>query len=287
MIWKTGVMISILSMFCAQAWACEACQGTWDFKKTAEHADAVIVGQKVGEQRAEKPEWIDVNVLQVLKGGISEKKIRISSWYGMCSYGIQADDKRYVVLLVKPSQGHAYYDAVNYGCAVKALPVDNGSVQLYKEWIPVSALPERWADKKDALNEFLTTDFKSVAKFKDLPENVRKNFLEGYDVRYLVDASKFIADPGERFNSVDTIEPGTPSDTPFRRLLVAGISLGQCFVYYEQGGRGYSRHLIVYDLTKNAVKRSFSGHCFEQNVRDVGQLKALIKSGGFREETKA
>lgn len=129
--------MSVFLTLSSSLWACESCTHPWNFEKTVEHADAVIVGQKVSEQRSDSPEWIDVRVMQVLKGNIQDQKIRLASWYGMCSFGIVVDDKPHVMLLVNSdkSQGKLYYDAVNDGCAVKVLLVENGKVQLNGEEI--------------------------------------------------------------------------------------------------------------------------------------------------------
>ena len=129
---KPIMLTNVFLMLTSSLWACTPCTDTWDFKKTAENADAIIVGQKVSEQRSNSPEWIDVRVTQVLKGNIQDQKIRIASWYGMCPFGIVADDKPYAMLLVNSnkSQGRLYYDAVNYGCAVKTLVVEKGKVKL-------------------------------------------------------------------------------------------------------------------------------------------------------------
>ena len=129
----------------SRLWACEPCADIWNVEKTAQQADAVIIGQKIAEQRPDSPEWIDVRVLRVLKGNVPDQHIRIASWYGMCSYGIVIDEHTYVMLLVgsDKSQGRAYYDAVNYGCAVTTLPVQDDAVTIGDETIPLSALAAR------------------------------------------------------------------------------------------------------------------------------------------------
>lgn len=53
--------------------------------------------------------------------------ITVNSWDGMCDYGIIADEKEYLMILVrKPEQ----YDAVNNGCSVKQGVVEGGKVNL-------------------------------------------------------------------------------------------------------------------------------------------------------------
>jgi hypothetical protein len=148
---KTEKSLGTLFIFAAlifssgAAWACEACQSPWDFDKSAEAASLVIVGQKVGQQRESLPEWSDVRVQKTLKGTVPKQVIRVRSWYGMCSYGIVVDDKSYVMLLVEPTAQNPYYNAVNYGCSVKTLPVEGDSVSINRETVSLEKLTARLA----------------------------------------------------------------------------------------------------------------------------------------------
>lgn len=100
------------------AGACEPCMEVATFDEAVEAADLIIVGQKVadGPSTGDGPDWITVQVIDVLKGEVpAEHRIRVNSWDGMCLYGIPADNERKVMLL---EEGSGIYNAVMYGCAI-------------------------------------------------------------------------------------------------------------------------------------------------------------------------
>jgi hypothetical protein len=58
-----------------------------------------------------------------------------------------------------------------------------------------------------------------------------------------------MSDRGGPFNATDLIhDPAVPS----RRFVYAGQSGDLWFVWYEQGGRGYGTHLVVYRIDNEA-----------------------------------
>lgn len=122
------------------AFACEPCSKIFNLNETAQAADTIIVGRKIGEGpttiRAEYPggpDWIEVKVLRTLKGEVSGI-IRVNSWDAICTYGIIVDDdKEYIMFLEKriPGPGEVFnddYRTVEDGCAVKILPVEDNAV---------------------------------------------------------------------------------------------------------------------------------------------------------------
>jgi hypothetical protein len=54
-----------------------------------------------------------------------------------------------------------------------------------------------------------------------------------------------ISDKGGPFNSTDVVIPGQP---PFRRFIRAGQVGELYFIWYEQGGRGYSPYIALYHM---------------------------------------
>ncbi len=122
--------------------ACEACQKILDFAGTARKSDLIAIAERVNDSEQSnnlkstgKPDWIEIKVSRVLKGSLAKEAIRVNSWDGMCQYGLDLKEgKSYVVFLVKRTDApcdHCEYDAVEYGCSVRAYPVENDRV--YKD----------------------------------------------------------------------------------------------------------------------------------------------------------
>jgi hypothetical protein len=63
-------------------------------------------------------------------------------------------------------------------------------------------------------------------------------------------APKF-ANPNEPFEKTDIV---TNPSWPFARLIFAGFSKDYFFIYYEQGGRGYSCQLRFYKILSGQKK---------------------------------
>lgn len=126
--------------------ACQPCAKKLDFSGSLKAAELVIVGAKLGQHAdldggiPQGPEYIQVRVKQVLKGTPSGAEIKVNSWDAMCSYGIVVDNRDYLMLLVSETSSHdgSEYDAVNNGCAVKQLLVEDRKVQIEGKELSVS-----------------------------------------------------------------------------------------------------------------------------------------------------
>jgi hypothetical protein len=148
-------MLAAAVLATGPVWACEPCAEVLGLDETVRQADLVIVGRKTDAEphaatgpAGAAPDWIDVEVLQVLKGTSAEARLRVNSWDGMCDYGIVVDAHPHVMFLVKPrpGQGRVFYDAVNDGCAVKTYPIDGNQVRLDDESIAVEQFSSHLAD---------------------------------------------------------------------------------------------------------------------------------------------
>ncbi len=123
------------------SWGCEPCLRILSLKETAAAADLIVVGRRLDPVTEDPgvpggPDAISVGVLRVLKGLPVGPVIRVNAWNGMCPYGIVVtDDRPYVMMLVRRKDAGAgiLYDTVADGCAVKALPVRDGVVELGEE----------------------------------------------------------------------------------------------------------------------------------------------------------
>ena len=114
--------------------ACEPCATTLDTSASIERADLIIVGQRTDYSVSETqlsvggPDTVRVKILDVLKGHPAQQnEVVVNAWDGMCDYGIVVDDRPHVMFL---QQRGAIYDAVDYGCGLKALLVENGGVDV-------------------------------------------------------------------------------------------------------------------------------------------------------------
>jgi hypothetical protein len=129
------IVIGVLILFSQTVFACQPCRETLNFDESAKKADLIIIGQKVADGPSTGsqgfnggPEWIDIKLLETLKGDTSEKKIRVKSWYGMCAYGIIINDENpHVIFLSKEDN---QYFAVNGGCATRTYNIQGEKVDF-------------------------------------------------------------------------------------------------------------------------------------------------------------
>jgi len=110
--------VLLLIVMTARVYACEPCAVALDFEQTVRQADLIIVGQKVldgprtdfGEGYG-GPDWIDIEILEILKGEESKKRIKVNGWDAMCSYGIVIDKGEYIIFLKRrdvPDEDYQY-----------------------------------------------------------------------------------------------------------------------------------------------------------------------------------
>jgi hypothetical protein len=142
-----SISILILLVIVSPAKACEPCFKILTLEETAEQADLIIIGKKVkegpstGQYPQGGPDWIEIKVLETLKGEAPANRIKVNSWDGMCNYGIIITDKReYLIFLAERED---FYKAVDIGCAAKQFPIENGIVEMYEESVPLDEFVTR------------------------------------------------------------------------------------------------------------------------------------------------
>jgi hypothetical protein len=151
-----SVMFFITPFIMLPAYACEDCPDRLNFHETVQQADLIIIGHRTDYSNKEKnfdlegPEYITVQIIEILKGDVEKNQIQIHSWDGMCDYGIVVDDKDYVMLLKKKGDN---YDAVAQGCAEKTLPVIDGLVLYEGKQISIDQFVDKLGD--DAFRKIL------------------------------------------------------------------------------------------------------------------------------------
>ena len=82
-----------------------------------------------------------------------------------------------------------------------------------------------------------------------------------------------LANPGERFNRTDVVDPRYP----MRRLVLAGLGARSWFVTYEHGGRGYHRHLVVYAQRDGRPMLAYAG-TFGSEAATLEELRQLVRN---------
>lgn len=119
-------------MVTTSARACEPCVEFLNLEDTTAAADLIVVGRLVreGPSTGTGPDWIEIEILEVWKGEAPQSVIRLNSWDGMCAYGIILLNRdSYLIFLEAKGE---VYDAVNYGCAVRSMPIRDGQIE-YEE----------------------------------------------------------------------------------------------------------------------------------------------------------
>lgn len=127
------------------AFACQPCQSTLTLEQSAGKAELIIVGERLDFSPNEvEPQTIKVRVWSILKGKAERKKIVVRSWYQMCPYGIIVDNQRYVMFLSKSAEMPGMYEAVDGGCGVKTLSVQNKVVLVEGKKMSLAELREKY-----------------------------------------------------------------------------------------------------------------------------------------------
>ena len=134
-----AVLLSIImGVLSPSARACEPCLKILNLEETVKAAELILVGRRTDYSPKEKerrkgqegPDTIQVKVREVLKGNLQQgSRIKVNSWDGMCPYGILADEKVYLMLLIKRKRAD-YWDTVNNGCSQKLFSVERDQIIL-------------------------------------------------------------------------------------------------------------------------------------------------------------
>jgi uncharacterized membrane protein len=90
-----------------------------------------------------------------------------------------------------------------------------------------------------------------------------------------------LANPGERFNRTDVVDPRYP----MRRLVLVGLGARSWFVSYEHGGRGYHRHLVVYAQRDGRPALAYAG-TFASDAATLEELRRLVDNKQITEGTE-
>ena len=81
-----------------------------------------------------------------------------------------------------------------------------------------------------------------------------------------------VADPGQPFNTTDSIDPRLP----MRQLILAAVSERYCIVSYSEGGMGFKPlQTRIFELSAGRIKREWVSIGGGLNFRD---LKATMES---------
>jgi hypothetical protein len=127
---------------------------------------------------------------------------------------------------------------------------------------------EQVATSQSPLDTIVCSNCESAASVGRIPASVRTALfnLMKYDPR--------LADRDERFNATDLVD----DRLPMRRLVFAGGTATAWFVYYEHGGIGYHRHLVIFALERDLAECVYSCQV-QPDVKNVSQLKHAISKG--------
>jgi len=124
----------------------------------------------------------------------------------------------------------------------------------------------------EAAGEFLSTDFRPVSAFQDLPVSVQSFLTQRI--------SEEMAPVGGEYEPTDFhLKPGLPS----RRLIASGSSSELVFLWYEHGGRGHHQHFVLLGTEANSVTLKLTAR--GQFGNTLEQLRSAIASGTFSPET--
>lgn len=142
--WSFLAVVTLLGLVIVSysARACEPCFEILNLEDTTAAADLIVVGRLVreGPSTGTGPDWIEIAVLEVWKGEAPQTVLRVNSWDGMCAYGIILLNRDSYLIFLE-AEGESY-DAVNYGCAVRSMPVRNDEIEYEEGLYSLDAFAE-------------------------------------------------------------------------------------------------------------------------------------------------
>lgn len=146
-------------------YACPPCVKMYGPVESLAAADTIIIGYKIGSGPLTEagdgpggPDWFDVKVEQVIKGGRLPPVIRVNGWDGMCPYGFILDDhKKYLLLMsaAGPSARESRYETVFDGCGAKAYEFRGGDVLMEMRAVSLAAFKEQWLPEGGVQDKYL------------------------------------------------------------------------------------------------------------------------------------
>jgi hypothetical protein len=119
----------------------------------------------------------------------------------------------------------------------------------------------------------LDDDFSILRTTGEIPQSCEEAFS-----RFAGDGGFGMADPGQRFQVGDVVQKGLLK----RRLIFAGTSSGKCFVHYEQGGRGHSYYLTVFNTSAHVPKLLWKAASLAPTA-NLQELRSAVAKGAFQE----
>ena len=128
-----------------------------------------------------------------------------------------------------------------------------------------TAAPLSADDKKHLLNDTFTV----VKTVREMPISVKKLLIP--DTKTIASG---MADAGQEFRATDVVI----KELPRRRLVLAAVNARYCLVYLEQGGRGYSQHVILFRLQSGRATRVWGSYLFAHPPLTFLELRAALKS---------
>jgi hypothetical protein len=119
---------------------------------------------------------------------------------------------------------------------------------------------------------FLDGNFIIIKDVRALPTAVLQTFIEEGGTRPL------IANPGEKFEATDYI---SDSSVPRKRLIIAGVTDGKCFVHYAQGGRALMQVVEFFGAkSTESMQPLWRGYCQgpAENIQDLRRCVSNAES---------
>jgi hypothetical protein len=96
-------------------------------------------------------------------------------------------------------------------------------------------------------------------------------------VRQPLGADSRIAEPGERVQFSDVVQPGNP---PWRRLVLAGYTVDLWFVVYFEGGFSPMNKLVLFSRDRGKWRILFAGDLVYR-PSTLDQIRRSIRDGGL------
>jgi hypothetical protein len=116
-----------------------------------------------------------------------------------------------------------------------------------------------------AVEDILSADYTRANTVDQIPWVVLTALLG------LMEHDPRLANPGDRFNATDVVD----SELATRRLVFAAGTSTSWLIYYEHGGLGYHRHLVVFTLAGDSA----ACRCVGKVGKDLKDFTELRRAG--------
>lgn len=152
---KSGLVLAFFTVLSNSIFACEPCTPP-SYSRAWDKADLVVTAARVDPSPAldhdmlipEARNFTEINIKQVLKGTLGQKRVKVKTFYGMCDYGLLLPDNHDRLIFLRGSKSSPPV-IETLVCKPGEPRVVNGMASFSWGDVPVTALERFFSARKE------------------------------------------------------------------------------------------------------------------------------------------